>query len=341
MAVTLRQIAELAGVSRGTVDRVINNRGHVNEAVEARIRQIAEELGYQPNQVGRALAKSKLDLKIGVLVQSVETPTMQTIAQGAEQAAQELRAQGVEVIVKRLESLGERRELDAIDELVAAGIKGLAIAPSDEPQVCAHLNRIIDRGIPVVTINGDAPTSRRLCFVGMDNSRGGQTAAGLVREMLPDGGKVLPLSAHPNNHGHRLRYSGFADELAAIAPDIQLLSLQYCFNRDDYAYELTLRALAEHPDLRVIYVTAHGQHGVCRAIEQAGRFGQVRVIAYDMTPQNRVDLAENRIAFILDQNAAVQGRAPLEILRDYLLFESRPPHENMFTEIRILTKYNL
>ncbi len=51
MAVTLRKIAEIAGVSRGTVDRVINNRGHVNETVEARIRQIAEELGYEPNPV--------------------------------------------------------------------------------------------------------------------------------------------------------------------------------------------------------------------------------------------------------------------------------------------------
>ena len=57
MAVTLRQIAELAGVSRGTVDRVINNRGHVNEEVEARVRQIAMELGYEPNPVGQALAR--------------------------------------------------------------------------------------------------------------------------------------------------------------------------------------------------------------------------------------------------------------------------------------------
>ena len=341
MAVTLRQIAEMAGVSRGTVDRVINNRGHVNEEVETRIRRIAEELGYQPNTVGRALAKAKNELKIGVLIQSVETPTMQTVAQGAEEAANALRAQGTEVIIRRLESLGEQKELDAIDELVADGIKGLALAPSDEPQVCAHLNRIIDQGIPVVTFNGDAPKSRRLCFVGMDNRRGGQTAAGLVRAMLPQGGKVLPLSAHPNNHGHRLRYTSFAEKMEKIAPNVQVLPLQHCFNRDDYAYELTLRAFEENPDLSVIYVTAHGQHGACRAIEKAGLFGKVRVIAYDLTPQNRIDLAEDRIEFILDQNAAVQGRAPLHILQNYLLSGEAPPHENMFTDILIKTKYNI
>lgn len=341
MAVTLRQIAEMAGVSRGTVDRVMNNRGHVNEEVEARIRKIAEELGYQPNQVGRALAKVRIGLKIGVLIQSVETPTMQTVARGAEDAANTLRAQGVEVLIKKLESLGEQKELDAIEELVAAGVMGLALAPSDEPQVCDHLNRIIDQGIPVVTFNGDAPDSHRLCFVGMDNRRGGQTAAGLVRAMLPQGGKVLPLSAHPNNHGHRLRYTSFAEEIARIAPNIELLPLQHCFNRDDYAYELTLRALEEHPDLSVIYVTAHGQHGACRAIEKAGCLGRVRVIAYDLTPQNQVDLAEDRIEFILDQNAVVQGREPLEILQNYLISGEKPPHENMFTDILIKTKYNI
>ena len=102
MPVTLRQIAELAGVSRGTVDRVINNRGHVNEMVEARVRKIAEELGYEPNQVGRALARSKMNLKIGFLVQSAETPTMQILMEGVEQAAAKLKAQGVEVILRRL-----------------------------------------------------------------------------------------------------------------------------------------------------------------------------------------------------------------------------------------------
>ena len=71
MAVTLRQIAEFAGVSRGTVDRVINNRGHVNEEVEARVRQIAAELGYEPNPVGRAFGTRKTNLKIGFLIQWV------------------------------------------------------------------------------------------------------------------------------------------------------------------------------------------------------------------------------------------------------------------------------
>lgn len=339
MAVTLRKIAELAGVSRGTVDRVINNRGHVNEKVEARIRQIAAELGYEPNPVGRALARAKINIKIGFLIQSVETPTMQTVVKGAEQAAAALKAQGVEVIIRKMESLGEQRELDAIDALVKEGIKGLAITPSDSPEVCAALNQVTAQGIPVVTVNSDAPIQKRMCFVGIDNSRAGRTAAGLARSMLFSGGKILALSAHPNNHGHRARYLSFAQELSQIAPDIELLPLQHCFNRDDYAYELTLRALEENPDLDVIYVTAHGQHGVCRAIEKTSR--NVRVIAYDITPQNCIDLAEGRIEFIIDQNALVQGTQPVHLLYRYLMHGEQPKTPEMYTDVLIKTRYNI
>ena len=86
MAVTSQQIAELAGVSRGTVDRALHNRGRVNPEVAARIRKIAEELGYRPNSIGQALVRARQGLRLGAILQSAETPTMQDVAAGARQA---------------------------------------------------------------------------------------------------------------------------------------------------------------------------------------------------------------------------------------------------------------
>ena len=69
MAVTAQQIADLAGVSRGTVDRALHNRGRVNPEVKEKIQKIALELRYKPNLIGQALVRSKQDFKLGVILQ--------------------------------------------------------------------------------------------------------------------------------------------------------------------------------------------------------------------------------------------------------------------------------
>ena len=106
MAVTAQQIAELAGVSRGTVDRALHNRGRVNPEVAAKIHKIAAELGYKPNLIGQALVKSRREFKLGAILQSVETPTIQIVRAGVQRAAEELAASGVELIMR------ENRGLD-------------------------------------------------------------------------------------------------------------------------------------------------------------------------------------------------------------------------------------
>ena len=89
MAVTAQQIAELAGVSRGTVDRALHNRGRVNPEVAAKIHKIAAELGYKPNLIGQALVKSRREFKLGAILQSaVQTPTIQIVRAGVQRAAE-------------------------------------------------------------------------------------------------------------------------------------------------------------------------------------------------------------------------------------------------------------
>ena len=254
MAVTSQQIAELAGVSRGTVDRALHNRGRVNPEVAARIFKIAEELGYKPNVIGQALVRTKRDFKLGTILQSAETPTMQDVAGGVRQIAEELRGSGVELLLREINGLDVGQVLEQIDQLLAEGVRGLAVAPNNAPELVERINELYKQGVPVVTLNSDAPGSRRLCFIGMDNYRAGQTAAGLMRQMLPEGGKVFTIAGHLNNTAHTNRLNGFFDTLKAEQADnIQLLPFQPCFDRDDYAHEITQHVLRENPDLTAVY----------------------------------------------------------------------------------------
>jgi len=338
MAVTSQQIAELAGVSRGTVDRALHDRGRVNPEVAARIRRIAEDLGYRPNSIGQALVRT--GFRLGAILQSAETPTMQDVAAGVRRAAEELRVSGLEVELREVQGRDTLQVLRQIDELTAWGANGLAIAAGSAPELIERIDRLYGQGVPVVTFNTDAPDSRRLCFVGMDNYRAGQTAAGLIRQMLPGGGLVLPIAGHVNNSAHNSRLRGFLDILEGTE-DIRLLPSQPCFDRDDYAHEITQHTLREHPSLNCVYVTSNGQRGVCRAIEDERRKGRVRVVAYDLNEPNRQLLQSGDLSFVLDQAAGIQGSQPLQILYNYLLNGKAPERELQYTDILIRTKYNI
>ena len=341
MAVTAQQIADLTGVSRGTVDRALHNRGRVRPEVAARIRKVADELGYRPNPIGQALVKTPRDFRIGVILQSAETPTMQIVSAGVRQAAEELRASGVELVLREVVGLDTELVLEAIDELVGLEIRGLAIAPSTESEIRHCIDDLYEQNIPVVTLNSDVPGSKRLCFIGMDNYRGGQTAAGLMCQLLPDGGKVFPLAGHLNNTAHNNRLNGFFDVLhQETAYHITLLPFQPCFDRDDYAYEITQHVLQSEPDLAGIYVASNGQQGVCQAVEEMGLKRRVKVIAFDLNAPNLRLLQHDSLSCVLDQEAFEQGYRSPYLLYEYLMHKKKPAQTLIYTDIAIRTKYN-
>ena len=340
MAVTAQKIAEMAGVSRGTVDRALHNRGRVNPEVAARIQKIAAELGYKPNLVGQVLVRSKQGVKLGVILQSTETPTMQIVREGVRRAADELRASGGEVLVRELKGLDDEMLLECIEELVSQGIQGLALSPNNTPELRQCINELYAQNIPVVTLNSDAPGSRRLCFVGQDSYCAGQTAACLMCELLPRGSKVLPLTGHLNNSSHNSRLNGFLDTIRQQEGQLVILPFQPCFDRDDCAYEVTQYVLHLNPDLAGIYVAANGQAGACEAIEESGRKGRVKIIAYDLNEPNMHLLQSGSLSFVIDQEAFEQGYRPPFLLYEYLMHKKKPERELLYTDIAIRTKYN-
>ena len=139
MAVTLAEIAALAGVSRGTVDRALNDRGRVDPKVAARVRRIAAERGYRPNRAGRMLARAKNPIRIGVIVQSVETMFMHTVFEEIERASAHFTTTGAEVLVRPLEGVDAQQQLDVIDELLEAGDERVAPAFRSCPSACRSL----------------------------------------------------------------------------------------------------------------------------------------------------------------------------------------------------------
>ncbi|HOW07896.1 MAG TPA: LacI family DNA-binding transcriptional regulator, partial [Flexilinea sp.] len=90
MAGTIKEIARIANVSRGTVDRALNDRPGVNKEVAQRIKEIARAMDYKPNSVAKALATRNRQFVIGVLINSIGNPFFDDVILGIEAAGQEI-----------------------------------------------------------------------------------------------------------------------------------------------------------------------------------------------------------------------------------------------------------
>lgn len=341
MAVTLQQIAEAAGVSRGTVDRALNNRGRINPEVAEKIRKLAGEMGYQPNRAGRALAISKKAISIGVIVQAAATPFMEEVFEGIEVAKGEVGQLGVDVALRKIDDLNAKKAVEIMQEFKTAGCNGIALVPTEDEELKHTIDAFVDEDIPVVTFNVDIEDSKRLCFVGQDTYQSGRAAAGLMAEILPEDGKVLIISGYPSSQGHRNRTKGFAQELSLLRKDIKLLDVQYAFDNEHMAEMITQGMLKEYQNLSGIYLAAAGASGVCKALEEAGVSDKVKVISNDLTSQNVQYLEGEKISFLIGQDGYRQGYEPIMILLDKLLDGKDPEKEFAYTEIVIKNRYNI
>lgn len=341
MAVTLQQIAEAAGVSRGTVDRALNHRGRINSEVADRIRRIADEMGYQPNRAGRALAMSRRSITIGVIIQAAGTPFMKKVMEGVQEAREEVERLGAVVLIREIQNLDAEKAMKAMHELKDAGCNGIALVPVDDEALKGLVDIFAEDNIPVVTFNSDIEKSKRLCFVGQNALQSGKVAAGLMSEIAPKDSKVLIISGYPSNYAHKNRTKGFSEELRACRPDIGILDIQYAFDDNRVAEMITRGMLGEYQNLSGIYLAASGVQGVCAVLEEMEIAGKVKVISNDLTDQNLQFLRDGKICFLLGQDAHRQGYEPIMLLFNKLFDGKEPEEEFAYTEIVIKTKYNL
>lgn len=340
MAVTLAEIAALAGVSRGTVDRALNDRGRVDPEVAARVRRIAAERGYRPNRAGRMLARAKNPIKVGVIVQSVETMFMHMVFEETERARAHFTTTGAEVLVRPLEGVDAQEQLAVIDELIDEGVQGIALSPAEDERVRARIQALSEK-MPIVTFNTDLPGSGRLCYVGADNYACGRMSAGLMDLLLAGHGEVLVVAGQENNLSHQQRVDGFCAEAGAQFPGLTLLPPQTCGDDQQLAHDIVCRSVQEHPCIRGVYVSVNGQIGACDALRELGLQGKVHLICHDLIPANAENVRRGLIDFLIDQDAVLQGTRPVELLMDYLLAGEKPENDRILARIDILNRYNV
>lgn len=337
---TMKEIADLAGVSRGTVDRVLNHRGIVNSDTEKRVLEVAALLNYQPNKAGMALAAQKKKLKIGVLLFSRDNPFFDEVIDGLNKKAQELSIYGCTIITKQI-AFHLEEQLSTIDAFVASGIHGLILSPYNDISVQQKIDDLMDAGIPCVTVNTDIPNSKRIAYVGSDFYKCGQTAAGLLGLITGGAATVGIITGSHQVLCHEERISGFLDTIHTKYPNITVAELVENHDDDYESYEVVSRLLKEHPSITALYFTAAGVYGGCKAVTNNVSLLPRKIVTFD-TVTSTVDLMkQGLISATICQQPAEQGAVSLCILIDYMLSGNMPEVEYHYMDLSIKIKENL
>ena len=324
--VTIKEIATMAGVSRGTVDRVLNNRGSVNEEKAARIREIAASLGYKPNKAGIALAAQKKKLKIGVILFGTENPFFQKVLEGVSAKAEELSAYDVTVLI-RMVPFDAEAQVRAIDELVAQSIHGLVLTPYNDLLVADKINELSALGLPVVTTNTDIEGTGRIAYVGSDYYASGREAGGLMRLITGGQAKIGIITGSSQVLCHTQRIAGFSDVVSSCAPGMQILDTFKNHDDEFESYEVTRFFLRKHPDANALFFAAAGLTGGCRAVINMNRTKSLHIVCFDAEDLILPMLRDGLIDATISQQPLLQGSLPLDILFDTLTTGMPPEQE--------------
>ncbi|MFW5743988.1 MAG: LacI family DNA-binding transcriptional regulator, partial [Spirochaetota bacterium] len=342
---TIRAIAEAAGVSRGTVDRALNDRGDVKVAVAERIRTIAAELGYVPNKAAKALRFNHTPRTIAVLLPETGSGFFDQVAAGVARATSDLAGMGIHTRAIRFDPRSQDAVVGAIRGLLpsaagpaagsaaadaVAAIDAAVITGPDTPAVRQAVCELIDAGVPVVTYNSDIDVAGRLAFVGQDLRKSGLVAAELMAKITPRAGRVVAVTGNLSFQAHRDRIVGFEDGISRWAPHLAV-DVREGFDAYETTREAVAAAFAGGEVVGVYMATGSIEAALEVVRERSGDGGQaappggsgvrrggrrVRVITNDALPVVVAGIEAGEIDFSILQDPAHQGSEPVRMLAE-------------------------
>ncbi|MEM9522487.1 MAG: LacI family DNA-binding transcriptional regulator [Pseudomonadota bacterium] len=311
---TVNDIARVAGVSLATVDRVLNARPGVRSATIEKVQRAIIELRYVRDTAAANLARRRMYNLLFILPDTRNEFVQALQRQIAEQASELINDR------TRLQMVAaapfDSKEIVAILDRVRPGeTDGVAVFGPETPSVRDAVKRARDRGIAVVSLVSDLPSSDRDHFVGIDNVSAGRTAAQLMGRFVRRRGRILVITGSRLARDHLERRQGFDMVMAERFPHLSVLASVE--GRDDpgLVYEMVSKIFENHPDLCGIYSSAAGNEGLIQYLRQSDPSEDIAVIAHELTPMSRRALHEGIFDALISQDTGHLVRSAVRLLR--------------------------
>jgi len=341
--VRIKDIAEIANVSVGTVDRVIHKRGEVSSRTRERIEQLLVEFNYKPDIAARSLAlKREIHLAVMMPEPVHDHSFWELPRQGIEKALEVLEHDQVNLHQYCFDQVDPLGFTAMVEDFPFDRVEGLLFAPVFREESLVFLERCARENLPVVLFNSYLEASSVRSFVGQDAYRSGNVAAKLMEYGLQPGRDVaiVNLSARKDHYTHIIeRERGFRDYFSRLGEGAgQLLSIDLN-GADDRMLGEKLQEIFISHDIAGLFVTNSRVHKVARFLEETGR-KRIRLVGYDLLPENIRFLKRDLIDFLISQKPEEQAFLGLKSLFNLVVF-NREAETKQWLPIDIITRENL
>lgn len=298
---TIADLAQTAGVSLSTVNRLMHGTGTVRSETVDLILEAAAEIGFYGLGALRERKRANLPQRnLGFLMQQSHRPLYRMWAEAFVTAA----ARRVDAIIKPNVIF----EDDLAPEAVAANLLDLgqrndavAIITADHPLISQAIDELRAKGVPVVACITDLSAASRAGFVGTDNWKAGRTAAWFISKTADRPGKVVPFIGSHRYQCQDISDASFRSYMREHAPDFHMSETLLTHEEPENAYGIVRKLMEDEPDLKGIFVNGGGISGVLRAVRElpAERQRDICVVCRDIGPEARKGLSEGLITAAL------------------------------------------
>ncbi len=332
----IAEIAKEAGVSVGTVDRVLHNRGRVSADTKEKIEKIIKENGYVPNAMARNL-KMGSKLSFGVLIPKLDSEGgyWNKIYKGIKQAESEIAPFNITLHIEEFNREKKEDLLISATKLINNKVDAIAFPPINNEE-SKELLELLDK-IPYAffdsSLENTSPISENL----QDAYKSGFCAARLTRLFSPKGKNFISIQLYKNAFNQIQRIKGFVDYFQSS----DYSENTYIFDRDIYSNLNSFIdiILKENPNIDGIFVANHAVSLVSNYIENIVN-ELPPIIGYDLVDENKEALLKGKISALISQEPITQGYNTIMDLYK-LLFLKQKENNKKYIPINIILKENL
>lgn len=337
--IRIKDIARMAGVSAGTVDRVLHNRGNVSDSAKKAVDNVIEQVDYKPNMHVSSLSLRRRYKIVVTTPQFSRGDYWESINNGIRHALNEYENIKVDFSVFTYNQYDIYSCRDIFEKISSFEMDALIIGPTFKKETMDLCNKMDKREIPYIFVDSTIDETSPLAFFSADHYTVGKLIAHLITSIIPEGSNIGLLQAVRTGDSSAnttiLRKKGFTDYLTEEKKNNHVLIIPFSVAQPEDNEMHLSSFFKNHYDVPGI-VVMNSRGSIVSDYLANNSIENVKMICMDVTTPNTAVLKKGRIDFLIGQGPEYQGFYAMKTLLEYLIFKNPVKVEN-YMQLDILT----